>query len=155
VQQENGENFTAALPMTAIGGKTLDEWETQWRPLGLLTDDPQTFPITVGVYRLRSIHDGNTLIYIGRATESHNGGFRKRLRDYTRENGSARGSKSGQYINANARKLSVEIIVTGNDENAEAMAVSLEFALIRRYRPQFNSHGAKARKAKSRLIENA
>ena len=46
----------------------------------------------VGLYR--HVINGKTM-YVGRAIELHNGGFRKRLSDYCRESNSARKHTSG------------------------------------------------------------
>ncbi|MBK8570137.1 MAG: hypothetical protein IPN81_09290 [Nitrosomonadales bacterium] len=53
-----------------------------WIPLGLLTEtstDFSNYSKDIGVYRA-ILND--EVVYIGKATELKNGGFRKRLRDY-------------------------------------------------------------------------
>ena len=64
--------------------------QLSWNTLGLLTEDTTDFSAytkDIGVYR--AILNGK-VVYIGKATELENGGFRKRLRDYTRISTSAR-----------------------------------------------------------------
>ncbi len=64
---------------------------TSWIPLGLLTEDTTDFSDysnDIGIYRA-ILND--VIVYIGKATELNNGGFRKRLRDYTRISPSASG----------------------------------------------------------------
>jgi hypothetical protein len=62
------------------------------------------------------------VVYIGRAIELFNGGFRKRLADYRRNSESARKHASGQKMFNNREHLEIDILVTG--VNTEAIEVA-------------------------------
>lgn len=120
----------------AIGDKSLEEWERQWRNIGILSSLSLTqYNNDVGVYRARL---NGKIIYIGRAIEWSNGGFRKRLSDYTRDSDSARKHRSGQKMYEHRNELSIEIIVTGSNEESAEVAGKLESRLIVKYQPEWN-----------------
>ena len=80
-----------------------------WIPLGLLNESSSDFSEysnDIGLYRAKL--DGR-IVYIGKATELHNGGFRKRLRDYTRESPSARDYPAGRLMHCHKDELEIEI----------------------------------------------
>jgi excinuclease UvrABC nuclease subunit len=80
-----------------------------WIPLGLLTETSTDFSIyskDIGVYRA-ILND--EIVYIGKATELENGGFRKRLRDYTRSSASARKYPAGELMYSNRNNVYIEI----------------------------------------------
>lgn len=119
-----------------IGLKTISEWEREWEYIGILQNaNLSQYRNYVGVYK--AILHGK-LVYIGRAIEWNNGGFRKRLSDYTRDSNSARKHKSGQLMNNYAGELQMYIIKTGTDEKAAQNARKLELALIGKYDPPWN-----------------
>jgi len=132
---QNSHGKTTVNPY-AIGGRTLDEWEQEWRGLGILNNLNLTpYNRYVGVYRAWL---NNRIIYIGRAIEWNNGGFRKRLSDYTRDSDSARKHKSGQKMYEYRDQLNMEIIITGSDEESTKVAGQLEARLIAKYQPAWN-----------------
>ena len=105
--------------------------EKNWYNIGILKyADLSSLAKYVGVYRMK-LH--GELVYIGRAIEYNNGGFRKRLRDYLRDSDSARKHKSGQLIYEHAHELQVDIIKTGTDREASDIASKLEKKLISKY----------------------
>jgi hypothetical protein len=118
-----------------ISGKTVAQWDREWRYLGILgsmgLDDLRPYNQSIGLYKAEM---NGKIYYIGRAIEQYNGGFRKRLRDYVRTSDSARTHKSGNYMNDNADKLSVSILILSTVEDVKA----LEVAMIRRYAPNWN-----------------
>ena len=78
------------------------------------------------------------IMYIGRAIEYDNGGFRKRLSDYCRPNGSARVHPSGQKIHANRYQIQTHLLIVGNDEEAAQKTKKLEEYYVGKYNPPWN-----------------
>lgn len=119
-----------------LGGKSVNQWEAQWQYIGRLgSADIGQYREYVGVYKALL---AGQLMYIGRAIEYNNGGFRKRLSDYRRQSDSARKHASGKKMNDNADELDIYIIRTGTDAEAAKIASILEKALIGRYDPPWN-----------------
>ena len=77
-------------------------------------------------------------MYVGRAIELHNGGFRKRLSDYRRDSDSARKHKSGQLINEHIDQIATDIMIVGNTEEAVQLTNILEDQFIAKYNPPWN-----------------
>jgi len=90
---------------------------------------------TIGIYKALL---NNEIVYIGKATEYNNGGFRKRLRDYTRENDSARLNNAGKNMNLYANEIIIEILIVESNEKGVKKANSLEKELIEKYKPKWN-----------------
>lgn len=120
----------------AIGGKTIDEWEREWKSIGILRDLNLThYSRSVGVYR-EWFND--KIIYIGKAIEWSNGGFKEELSKYAGDGDIHRIHKLKQKMHEYSNKLHVDIIVTGSHlENAKA-ATQLEASLIAKYKPEWN-----------------
>ena len=111
----------------------------QWNQLGPLsesTTDFSNYYQDIGVYR--AILEGE-IDYIGKATELNNGGFRKRLRDYTRTSDSARNYPSGRLMYQHKDKLHIEILVFERTESSVAMIESRERQLIAEIAPKWNA----------------
>ena len=119
-----------------LGGRSLSQWERDWLSVGCLTDNFSTYARYVGVYRAE-LH--GELVYIGRAIEWDNGGFRKRLSDYTRSSESSRTHGSGRRMHAHANELQISLIITGEGAEAAKIAAALEIALIGKYQPAWNA----------------
>lgn len=115
----------------ATGNKTIDQWDKEWKCIGSLATASLTpYNHCVGLYR----HEVNgKTMYLGRAIELNNGGFRKRLSDYRRESDSARTHKSGQTIHANLNKITTYILVVGNTDEAVEITKKLEHLFIAKY----------------------
>lgn len=112
--------------------KTLSEWDGRWQHIGTLaTAKLSQLSSSIGVYR--ALLEGK-VVYVGRAIERHNGGFRKRLRDYTRKSESGRKHRSGQRMHDNANLLEIEVLRT----KSVATAKVLEKHFIAKYRPSWN-----------------
>lgn len=119
-----------------IDGKTINQWESTWQPLGILSDvELAPFNNSVGLYRAKL---NGRVVYIGRAVEYSNGGFRKRLSDYRRRSDSARKHSSGQKMNAHSEQLHIDILVTGSDAAGADIAKKLEILLVGKYKPEWN-----------------
>ncbi|NIK76331.1 hypothetical protein FHS15_001438 [Paenibacillus castaneae] len=124
---------------TTIGNKTIAEWDSKWRGLGLLgslsLSDLSAYNQSIGLYKAEM---GGKIYYIGRAIEYNNGGFRKRLRDYVRESDSARTHKSGGKMNENADRIYISILVMGHSQEEVDAVKALESALVVKYLPEWN-----------------
>ncbi|WP_409298719.1 hypothetical protein V1498_10105 [Peribacillus sp. SCS-26] len=119
-----------------IGGKSINEWDTQWRSIGILSNiDLTPYNKYVGLYRARL---GSEIVYIGRAIEWNNGGFRKRLSDYTRESNSARTHGSGQKMYEHRHQLQIDLLLVGQSENAAKVTSVLEGLMVGKYNPTWN-----------------
>ena len=111
--------------------KSIAEWDSKWVCIGRLkTADLSQYNHCVGLYR--HVVNGKTM-YIGRAIELHNGGFRKRLSDYRRNSDSARKHKSGRTIYQHLDEIITYILIVGDDEEAVATTKKLEGLFIARY----------------------
>lgn len=111
-----------------------------WIPLGLLTEtstDFSNYSKDIGVYRA-ILND--EVVYIGKATELKNGGFRKRLRDYTRPSPSARNYPAGELMYSNRSTLQIEIVVFNRTMESIPEIEVLEAQLIREIKPIWNNH---------------
>lgn len=89
----------------------------------------------IGLY-MHKIND--EIMYIGRAIEYNNGGFRKRLADYCRDSSSARKHTSGQIIYQNRKNITTYLLIVGNDEEAKEKTIILEKEYINKYNPPWN-----------------
>tara|TARA_R110002110_G_scaffold415748_1_gene654847 strand:- start:86201 stop:86584 length:384 start_codon:yes stop_codon:yes gene_type:complete len=119
-----------------VAGVTVKDWEEKWQTIGVLKDsDFSPFKESAGLYRARLV---GKIVYIGRAIEISNGGIRKRLADYTRENDSARKHPSGVKMYKNRASLIIDILETGNDDAAVSAAQNLEPLLVAKYKPEWN-----------------
>ncbi|OON96080.1 MAG: hypothetical protein ATN36_06490 [Epulopiscium sp. Nele67-Bin005] len=116
--------------------KTIDEWDREWVSIGKLANANLTpYNKSVGLYR--HVINGKTM-YVGRAIELNNGGFRKRLSDYRRDSDSGRTHTSGQQIYNNLDKITTYILVVGNTEEAVITTRKLEIGFIGKYNPEWN-----------------
>ena len=117
--------------------KSVAQWDREWICIGPLKIANLTpYNHCVGLYR--NVVNGKTM-YVGRAIELHNGGFRKRLSDYRRESNSARKHLSGRTINENLDKITTYILVIGDTEEAVAETKKLEGQFIAYYGyPEWN-----------------
>ena len=108
----------------------------KWISIGKLkTADLAPYNHCIGLYR----HKVNgRIMYIGRAIEYNNGGFRKRLSDYRRNSDSARKHTSGQIINQHLDEIETEILIVGDSVDAVEQTKMLEKEYIARYNPAWN-----------------
>lgn len=132
----NEANRTSGGSQNTYGGKTIQQWDREWRDIGMLKSANLTpYNHCVGLYR--HVINGETK-YVGRAVELHNGGFRKRLSDYRRESNSARKHTSGRMINENLDRIRTYILIVGDDEEAIEVTKQLEGKFVRKYAPEWN-----------------
>lgn len=109
-----------------------------WIPLGILTEastDFSTLSKDIGIYRA-ILND--EVVYIGKATELGNGGFRKRLRDYTRLSNSARDYPAGEKMYHNRENVHIEIVLFERTLESILKVDVLEEKLIREMKPIWN-----------------
>lgn len=122
-----------------VKGKSVDEWDRHWRFIERLSEMElshlKSYNKSIGLYK--AVMNGE-IVYIGRAVEYANGGFRKRIRDYTRENNSARKHQSGQKMNQYANYLDIYFLVVGNSAEDVNHVKILEAAFIQKYQPKWN-----------------
>ena len=117
-------------------GKTVSEWDMEWKSIGYLKDANLTpYNHCVGLYR--HVVEGKTM-YVGRAVELHNGGFRKRLSDYRRDSDSARKHQSGKIIYEHLDEIVTYILIVGDTEEAVEATKRLEGKFIQKYAPTWN-----------------
>ena len=108
----------------------------KWINIGpLKTADISPYNHCIGLYR--HLVDGKVM-YIGRAIEYNNGGFRKRLSDYRRDSDSARKHTSGRIIHAHLDKIVTEILIVGDGAEAIEETKRLEKEYIKQFSPEWN-----------------
>ncbi|TLS54093.1 hypothetical protein FE782_01750 [Paenibacillus antri] len=125
--------------VTLIGGLSVDQWDSRWQRLGILgsltLSDLSRYNQSIGLYKAEL---GGKTVYIGRAVEYNNGGFRKRLRDYLRSSDSGRTHTSGGKMNQYADRITLSILVVGTSEKEVGLVKELEVAMIMKHGPAWN-----------------
>lgn len=118
-------------------GKTVEQWDKEWICIGpLKTANLTPYNHCVGLYR--HVVNGRTM-YVGRAIELYNGGFRKRLSDYRRQSNSAGKHLSGRTINEHLDEIITYILIVGDTEEAVLETKRLEGQFIAYYGyPEWN-----------------
>ena len=117
--------------------------DRKWINIGFLSESNSDFSKynkDIGVYR--AILDAKT-VYIGKATELNNGGFRKRLRDYTRISDSARNYPSGKKMHENKDDIIIEILIVERNSEGKEKAERLEKEFIIKCKPVWNELDSK------------
>jgi len=110
----------------------------KWIKIGFLDEsdcDFSKYNLNIGVYRAKL---DNEIVYIGKATELNNRGFRKRLRDYTRKSDSARNYPSGKKMYENRKKIIIEILIVESSFDGQQKASELEKKFIDEFKPIWN-----------------
>jgi len=119
-----------------IDNKSFKDWQEKWTYIGKYKNiDLSKYNENIGIYKIIL---GGKVVYIGRAIEYDNGGFRKRLSDYTRKSKSSRKYSSGKKLNQNIKKADIEIIIVGNDLSAVETTKRLEHLMIAIHWPKWN-----------------
>lgn len=133
--KEKGITVTANGEMR-YGDYTYREWDRQWTTIGPLAKaDLAPHNKSIGLYRHKL---GNTIMYIGRATELHNGGFQKRLSDYRKSSHNARNNRSDKKIHSHIDRITTDILIVRNSDQDIGLCVELEKAFISSYQPEWN-----------------
>ncbi|WP_273854013.1 hypothetical protein [Guptibacillus spartinae] len=121
------------------GGYTIRQWNGKWIQLGRLSsltiDDLSQYNKQIGLYKAEK--NGKT-VYVGKAVEHSNGGFRKRLRDYVRGSDSGRTHGSGRKMFENREQISISILIVGDSANDVETVIALEQAMIGYNGPGWN-----------------
>ena len=122
-----------------IDGKTIAEWNRQWRPVvgGLAHYQPHLRG-QVGLYRISL---NGRVVVLGKATERA-GGLAKRLSDFRRPSPSGMNHHAGKLIHENLEMLEGEVLITGSDRNARELAQQLKTPMIRLHRPSWSAPNA-------------
>ena len=113
--------------------------QINWIALGLLNESSNDFSEyskDIGVYRAIL---NEKVVYIGKATELSNGGFRKRLRDYTRRSNSARNYPAGVLMHKHKDKIEIEIMIFERTLDSISGIETLETKLIKELNPAWNN----------------
>jgi excinuclease UvrABC nuclease subunit len=111
---------------------------TSWTQLGLLselTSDFSAYNADIGLYRAILNEE---IVYIGKATELNNGGFRKRLRDYTRRSESARNYTAGRLMHSHMDEIYIHILIFERTSESISKINEAEAALIQQLKPKWN-----------------
>lgn len=136
VLQSKGLSVNAQGEMK-YGHYTFKEWDSKWQSIGPLASANLTpYNKSVGIYRHRF---QGQVVYIGRAIELHNGGFRKRLSDYRRDSDSARKHTSGRLINEHLDQITTDLLVVGQSPEDIQITKELEVVFVGKYRPKWNT----------------
>jgi excinuclease UvrABC nuclease subunit len=109
----------------------------EWQRIGVLKQDFSKYNKDIGVYRALL---NDEVVYVGKATELDNGGFRKRLRDYTRESDSARNYPAGEKMYEHRDDIQIEIIVFDRNPRSIPEIEACEKSLIKELNPKWNEH---------------
>lgn len=136
-----GKNIVDIVTNESISRSSMSSVQNDdWICIGNLNDAYKN-----GKLRLYSKYVGlymhkieNEIMYIGRAIEYNNGGFRKRLSDYCRDSDSARKHPSGQMIYKHRDEITTYLLIVGSDEEAKQKTIQLEKEYIGRYNPPWN-----------------
>ena len=110
-----------------------------WIKIGPLSEtktDFSDYSKDIGVYR--AILNGE-VVYIGKATELNNGGFRKRLRDYTRTSNSARNYPAGEFMHQHKDEIQIEIVIFERSLDSIPGIEIFEAQLIKKFNPIWNN----------------
>ncbi len=110
-----------------------------WIKLGYLDESDNDFSKyseSIGIYKAVL---NNKIMYIGKATELKNGGFRKRLRDYTRVSNSARNYSAGKMMYEHKSNIVIEIFIVEQNAHGIKKAEELEKNFIKKVNPKWNS----------------
>ena len=127
------------VELSAIGGKTIEEWDRLWVPVdgGLKFDQPK-LRHQVGLYRVSL---KGQIMAIGTGVGKR-GGLAKRLSDFRRDSSSARDHFAGLLIDENLGRLEVKVLITGSDRTAREFAQQLKSPMMRLHTPGWNATNA-------------
>ena len=135
-QDRTIEKVTGSKSSNSKRSHVADPKNYNWTHLGML-DSAELSQLSTFVGLYRATLDGE-IVYVGRAVEFSNGGLRKRLSDYTRNSDSSRKHASGQSMNKHRADLSIDVLITGSDQEAAEIAKVLERHFIKLYNPIWN-----------------
>jgi hypothetical protein len=131
-----------------LGGAMVEGWEQRWDQKWFKVEGGLTFHQTslnsvVGVYRFSY---GGKVVVIGNAT-ARTGGLAKRLSDFRRDSDNARRTYAGRLSYQHRAQIVVEVLITGNDQDARVTASLLKDWMIQRHKPLWTStYGISKRK---------
>lgn len=122
------------MPAT-VGGKTIDEWETEWVALrGGLRERHHQLDGLLGLLRLTL--SGRDM-FIGSGIDIRQG-IPKRLYDFHRPSPSGRNHHAGQLIYEHRDQLEVQVLMTGEGRQAQRLARQLRPLMLERHEPVWN-----------------
>ena len=109
-----------------------------WIKLGPLDESACDFSVyakDIGLYR--GLKNGD-IVYIGKATELNNGGFRKRLRDYSRSSDSARNYPAGRLMHEHRASIDIVFLIYERSDLSIPRIADDEHKLIELHQPKWN-----------------
>lgn len=130
------EKSRAELLATEIGGRSVQDWDADWRqvPAGFEGPHPD-LKRYVGL--ARAVRDG-TIMYILRATEHKSGGLAKGLRRISGPDQTGNAKYGAQKIREHMPELSLEVLCVGTTEAAANHTKQLRTAMIKLHGPEWN-----------------
>lgn len=119
-----------------IAGISVAQWDTKWtRQDGGFGKLYTELNHKVGLYRADL---NGCIVAIGLASESQNGGLRKRLADFRRPGSSGREHSMGRRIHDNIERLDLHVLCTGSDWKGADVAAQLKKAMVEMHKPAWN-----------------
>lgn len=114
-----------------VGGRSLTDWESGWRRIGLLTSAHVTAPQeAIGLFRLRQ---GGDIVYLGRSNGAQGNCLRRTLRALV-HGGARTGTALDHQLPESAHELTVDILITGS----ETFAAQLQGRWLQQTQPSWN-----------------
>lgn len=117
-----------------IDDKTIDAWDTEWKPLKGGLRERHHLDGLLGLYRLTLKGQD---VAIGTGIDIRQG-LPKRLYDFHRPSPSGRNHHMGQLIYQHRDQLEVQVLITGEGRQAQRLARLLRPLLLERHRPAWN-----------------
>lgn len=134
----NRNFISSAKPRKAakFGGKTIDEWELEWRPVkGGFAIAHNELLRSVGLYR--AVLNGQ-IVYIGRGVQTKKHGLYTRLLDFQGKLSKAGDHYAGRKIWAHQKQLKLEILDLGWGWASVKLTMKLRPRMVARHRPEWN-----------------
>jgi hypothetical protein len=132
MEMKNAKN----IGETIIDGKTIIEWEREWRTVegGFTVQHPELIG-KAGLFRANL--RGHTAV-IGKAAGGWRCRLTKRISDFCRPSSSGRNHKTGRFIHDHQQELELQVLVTGSDRHACELANRLKTAMTYHHSPSIN-----------------
>lgn len=131
-------------PASALLPDWVERCDDLWRRVpGGLTKHQRSYRFDVGLYRFTF---RGQIVVIGIAT-AKTGGLAKRRSDFRRPSDSGRRTLAGKMVYRHRDEIVVEVLITGEDQEARILTSLLRDPMIERHEPLWTStYGAAKRK---------
>ena len=135
------EKSRAKLLATGIGGRSVQDWDTDWRhiPAGFEGPHPE---LKGHVGLARAVREG-TVMYILRAIEHNGGGLAKGLRRINGPDQTGNAGYGAQKIREHMPDLTLEVLCVGTTEAAASDTKKLKTLMIKLHDPEWNRPAAR------------